>query len=201
MPSIEKDLLDPVVLDIAVRRAKEKENKHELKARLVKQENELHTCKLVCVNKMKVAADKIDKVEERLIEGNLSEHKANELSNKYKQERIALNNEIKVYEEQIRTINEQIETLLEQEEIDYTKLTEQEQYDLVHKFIRRVDLIRPAIMTMRIVVYDIFGKAYSYDYYTRKADKNFGCKLLFEGYDYVPDEIKQQPFYYKHPDL
>lgn len=48
--------------------------------------------------RLKQLNDKIDKVEERPSEGNLSEHKANELSKKYKQERSVLDNEIKLYD-------------------------------------------------------------------------------------------------------
>lgn len=48
--------------------------------------------------RLKQLNDKIDKVEERHSEGNLSEHKANELSKKYKQERSVLDKEIKLYD-------------------------------------------------------------------------------------------------------
>lgn len=201
MPSMPRDLLDPLILDIAIKLAKEAENKHALKAKLVEAEKEMHKCKLMCVYRMKQARDKIDKVEERLIEGNLSEAKANELGNKYKQEYNEQQSQFNLYEEQIRNINLQIDNVMSSKGLNYKKLTEQEQYDLVHKYIRRIELVRPCLMTIRINVCDIFNKYYCYDYNTRRTDRDFGYTLLFEGTDYTPEPIQQQPYYYKHPEL
>lgn len=142
-------------------------------------ERELHRCELVCVMRMKATADKIDKVEERLIEGNLSEHKANELSDKYKKEFDELINSRTRYKEQIRNIHLQLSNLSGQKDLDYDKLTIQEQYDLVHKHIKRIELDRGKryCIELHIDVYDVYGGKRSFIYHTRK-DSLFGYREI-----------------------
>lgn len=181
MPSINKNQLDPLVLELSINIDKKFQDKERIKAQLMAQEKELQRCKLVCVNKMKAARDKIDKVEERLIEGNLSENKATELSNKYKKEYESEHEKFKQYEESIRNIITQVTNLYEQKDLDYSLLTEIEKYDLVHKHIKRIDLLRISPLKIRINIEDKYSNYYIYEYHTRSTDLDYGCKLIFEG--------------------
>ena len=50
MPSMPRDLLDPLILDIAIKLAKESENKHALKAKLVEAERKIHNCSRISIS-------------------------------------------------------------------------------------------------------------------------------------------------------
>lgn len=181
VPCIKKDMLDPLILGIAIDLSKKALDKTSLTQELMSRERELHRCELVCVMRMKATADKIDKVEERLIEGNLSEHKANELSDKYKKEFDELINSRTRYKEQIRNIHLQLSNLSGQKDLDYDKLTIQEQYDLIHKHIKRIELSREYRYSIELYidVYDVYGGKRSFIYHTRK-DRQFGYREITE---------------------
>lgn len=168
MPSVRKNTLDPIALSLATELAKESTNKYVLKEKLTAQEAELHACKQLVVIRIHELNQRIDKIEERLIMGKISEAKAEELEATMIRERDKLKQEYTKYEHDIRHVNEQLSNVIISDDIDYDKMTLNEQKQLTHEYIKRIEIIRLSTYILRINIEDKYGNWHSYEANTNK---------------------------------
>lgn len=108
------------------------------------------------VRKKAEIREKIDKTEERLIMGKISEKKAEEI------ERM-LENEIKQIEDRARELNAEFEELNKKSielkskgkiDIDYDNMDKQERYDAVHSVISKIMIRRPKRIWLEVKIFN-----------------------------------------------
>lgn len=151
-------IIEPVIWDIAVRLHKEYNSMdaeqilNMLIRRRQMNERKWHNMK----DSIKEAKQKIDKIEERLIMGKISEQKADELEGQIKNEINHYNQRIKEIEADNDEISREGNEIYKKAniEFDYDNMTKEQKYDVVHKVIDKVMLNRESRYVLECSIYN-----------------------------------------------
>ena len=176
--SILQHAIDPVVWEFA----KELYVKYVMNRKVlqnqIKEKGKILTKKYTVANsKVITAQQRIDKVEERIIVGNISAEKANSMLSTLKSEKRDWQNKVDKILLEISENISNMKSLMEHSRIDLDSLPFKEKYDIVHKMIEKVELSKPNPQlryTLAEIYTKVDGKVYVYGIYT----KDIKWKLL-----------------------
>ena len=173
--SILQHAIDPVVWEFAkelyVKYVMNKKVLLLIGAAIIKTEYTVANSKVI------TAQQRIDKVEERIIVGNISVEKANSLLSSLKSEKKDWQNKVDKILIEISENISNMKSLTEHSQIDLDSLSFKEKYDIVHKMIEKVELSKPNPQlryTLAEIYTKVDGKVYVYGIYT----KDIKWKLL-----------------------
>lgn len=168
--SILQHAIDPVVWEFA----KELYVKYVMNRKVlqtqIKEKGKILTKKYTVANsKVITAQQRIDKVEERIIVGNISEEKANDLLSTLKTEKRDWQSKADKILLEISENISNMKSLTEHSKIDLDSLSFKEKYDIVHKMIEKVELSKPNThirYTLAEIYTKVDNKVYVYGIYT-----------------------------------
>lgn len=150
--------IDPVVWECAkMLYEKYLMDDSKVKKRLVQKGEELKRKYEVAKDKIKKIQEKIDRVEERLIYGNISNEKANEITSTLLDEKKRWQNKESKIIDEIRNNVNTIKEYMVNSDIDLDDLTFEQKYDIVHKVIDKVILSKPDPQ-YRTTIAEIYSK-------------------------------------------
>ena len=156
--SVNMAAIEPFIWDISVELHKSLKTigSKQLEAKLSKRIGEIYMIRGNQVQKKKEIQEKIDKLEERLILGKISEEKANDLEKR-------LYDEMKEIERRANELNNEIDELARKlnyikntgdTQLDYDNLKQEERFNIVHEVIDKVILRRISRTKMEATVYN-----------------------------------------------
>lgn len=156
--SVNMAAIEPFIWDISVNLHKSLKTigTKQLEAKLSKRIGEIYMIRGNQVQKKKEIQEKIDKLEERLILGKISEEKANDLEKR-------LYDEMKEIERRANELNNEIDELARKlnyikntgdTQLDYDNLKQEERFNIVHEVIDKVILRRISRIKMEATVYN-----------------------------------------------
>lgn len=135
----------------------------------------------VLENNLKTVQEKIDRTEERYIDGKLSKEKLESKVNELDNQRRDYQNKMIVIVEEMRKLSQQIQETILTENVDLDKLTFKERYEIVHSVIERIVINRPVKQTYTVyleVYPKVNNKVYMYKIQTPHA--NSKSKVRYE---------------------
>ena len=156
--SVNMAAIEPFIWDISVELHKSLKTigTKQLEAKLSKRIGEIYMIRGNQVQKKKELQEKIDKLEERLILGKISEEKANDLEKR-------LYDEMKEIDKRANELNNEIDELAKKlnyikntgdTQLDYDNLKQEERFNIVHEVIDKVILRRISRIKMEATVYN-----------------------------------------------
>ena len=156
--SVNMAAIEPFIWDISVELHKSLKTigTKQLEAKLSKRIGEIYMIRGNQVQKKKEIQEKIDKLEERLILGKISEEKANDLEKR-------LYDEMKEIDKRANELNNEIDELAKKlnyikntgdTQLDYDNLKQEERFNIVHEVIDKVILRRISRIKMEATVYN-----------------------------------------------
>lgn len=174
-PTVDKDIIDKNVLKLAITLHKAYvADSEKVRKGIIDRIYVLGQKKNNIMQKVDALNEKIDRTEERLIYGKLSEQKAKELTDRFDKEKKMCESEISSFEEQTDRLYELLRTKTTAELPNYESFTYEENRQLILSMIERIDIWKPSMMR---VTAEIYTKVDSFVYILELETRQKKCSL------------------------
>lgn len=153
-PTVKKEAVDIPVWNLAKLLHKNYiDNKDGIRKKLEKDLAKLENEREVAIKNKKRLALAIDNIEERLVFGQLSKKKAEQLESKVNEDIKAIDRQLRDIAEKIRLASEMIQQTYEECGVDYESMDYSQKVDLIKQVIKKIVVTKPSKRRATLTVY------------------------------------------------
>lgn len=153
-PTVKKEAVDVPIWNLAKLLHKNYiDNKDGIRKKLEKDLDKLEKEREIAIKNKKRLSLVVDNIEERLVFGQLSKNKAEQLEEKANEDMKSIDKQLRNIAEKIRLTSEMVQQTYEECGVDYESMDYQQKVDLIKQVIKKIVVTKPSKRRATLTVY------------------------------------------------